>query len=176
MSLDVKGGIDREFCIWLAGFWEGEGWVSIINRKDRSRKHFVVAVSQCNKSLMEHIKNTLGVGHVYLRSESKLSKKDCWTWVVYSVRQVEFVLRLIRPYLRFRSTEVDEVLTEIEKVKSHVITHSQYSPDEVQFIRANYLEKSDKYIGDKLGRGREAIRDKRHSLGLMKFQGWKPRC
>ena len=107
----MTGSSNLEFLAWLAGFWEGEGSLSIGPSVAPNYPRARLQIKQVNKEPLELIRSKLGG---ILRVESgkgwRLGKKPIWRWVVNKRLEVIRILRLVLPHLRFRKKDVEHKL------------------------------------------------------------------
>jgi len=97
-----------ELAAWAAGFFEGEGSVTIQKRKRRgysSRFAYIlrVGVGQRDIKPLELLKTHWGGTY------HQLGDRPSWEWFISSNKASEF-LRGVRPYLKFRKDLVDLAL------------------------------------------------------------------
>lgn len=93
--------MNKEERIWMAGFIDGEGCITVHRATGRRLVNpnygLMVLVSNTNRSLLEHCQSLNG-GSI---TEKKIDAphKTCWQWVLCSDNAVNF-LKQILPYLR----------------------------------------------------------------------------
>jgi hypothetical protein len=81
---------------WVAGFFEGEGCISIkLNRKNIITLECIVG--NTDREPLVYLKRLFG-GSIRKRRKQKENHKQSWAWVV-ATRQAAVFLRRIRPYL-----------------------------------------------------------------------------
>jgi len=124
----LKSNIDERFIIWLAGFFEGDGCIHKIKKNSHYYYHFTVA--QSDKTILEYIKNQLGVGSVTLNKEEKqyagdyIYNRPFYSYQISSTIDVLELLKLLRPHIKIcrRKHSVDEAIKYLgEKIANHVI-------------------------------------------------------
>lgn len=117
---------DREFLAWLAGFWEGEGTISIRKKESRSRKAPIacahsgrlaicLAISQTDRLPLDFIQSRLGTGKIYVREHNNPRHKTAFVWVVSRKLDTLKVLRLIFPFLKFKHAKVRNAINHLEE-------------------------------------------------------------
>jgi len=111
---------------YIAGFFDGEGCVSISHRKkyrkNTPRTHLAIRMSQAFPNILYHIQKILGVGRVHKSKHiGTLNYKSVYknTFSVYSIKnQLEF-LQTILPYSKTKKEEIVVAIKFIEFVKEH---------------------------------------------------------
>ena len=176
----LKTWENEEFWAWLAGFWEGEG--SLTMHVDRSGKRSVrplLTVSQADRRPLDYIYERLKVGNVnlyikkgtqnYIKEENRVIKarKDCWIWEVESKRAVLEILEHMLPHLRFKADKVRHAISvlqdELKKVQ-----WSKWTPSEIAFLKENYGKIATSEIAKFLNRTIYSVQQKAHLLGLKR--------
>lgn len=107
---------------YLAGLFDGEGYVGIVRRKTKTRKPYYhnlqVEVANTHKPTIDRV-NKLFPGCVYSYKPTKLTRKLCWDWRVSSHNAVRF-LKTILPYLRIKRVQaVLGIQFQKEKSQAH---------------------------------------------------------
>lgn len=99
---------------WLAGFFDGEGCVSIFKIPRLEGKYIeykmTVSISQKDKRPLEAIRGWFG-GNVTLNQSSGV-----WKWT-RSAQQARIFLEAVRPYLKLKHEQVDVALAFQERKK-----------------------------------------------------------
>ena len=91
---------------YLAGFWDGEGYVGWMSKgKDVKGRKLVVGLSQKDPSILLWVMETYG-GRI------RLSKKGCHDWAT-SYKKAERFLRDIYPYVRIRKDKIKKALDKL---------------------------------------------------------------
>jgi hypothetical protein len=95
--------ISKEDLIYIAGFFDGEGCVSILKRKDKHHTDFtyslIASIAQKNPSPLEEIINLFGFGKLhYLESTKNYS-------VLFAGKFADDFLCQIIPYLRIKKDQ-----------------------------------------------------------------------
>ena len=103
---------EDNFYAWLAGFWEGEGSLTKVNKKWDMTNRYVLRISQKQISVLESIQHYLGKGYIYgerprINSHSP-SGMSIPTFYITRTDDVLYVLDKIIPYLTFRKEYVQE--------------------------------------------------------------------
>jgi len=90
---------------WLAGLFEGEGYIFYASRSWR------MGITMTDEDVIREAHRVAVVGKVYGPYEGKGNRKPSWRWQVSNRREVEQVAMMIRPYLfGRRKQQVDECL------------------------------------------------------------------
>lgn len=98
---------DRELDIaWLAGFFDGEGCISVYRVSKRDGFSLLLTVTAVNtgKEAIERACRIAGAGSVSCRRRS--GHQPLWTWRVYEGRAQE-VLRMLLPHLTVKRCEAE---------------------------------------------------------------------
>lgn len=83
---------------WLAGFFDGEGCVTICHSKTRPHAYELhVTISQGNRKILDKIKKILGYGDVYTKGET-INWKPCHMYDCRNKNAMKFLKRLL-PFL-----------------------------------------------------------------------------
>lgn len=112
----LRTDINKDFLIWLAGFYEGEGHLRINFVKSNGKKYPSVqlGITQCDKAVLEYIRDILGTGIVSLtcKEETRGHNKNCYTLVISSTVDIYYLLLMLKPYIHIESRirKSDEVL------------------------------------------------------------------
>jgi hypothetical protein len=119
----------REFYVWLAGFWEGEGCLNVTfsHRKGRSVycykngrrygpytvkrdvKKIQVVLTSTNKGILNMIMKRTKLGKIYQQKQlgNIRLKRPIYSWRIQKAEEVLLFLEKIKPYLQFRRREVE---------------------------------------------------------------------
>jgi len=131
--------IDKEFLIWLAGFFDGEGCFSInyyINKKgEKHPRRARLSISQAGErglKICKEIQSVLG-GAVRLVSKKKKNWKECYVWSVCSHDDIIRVAELILPYLRVKQDEVREKLELLKRCKEN--GRNRWTDEEIERLK-----------------------------------------
>lgn len=107
----------KEFIIYLAGFFDGEGSISIRRRLDREKSLDIrIGITQSfprGRLLLKEIQYSLGVGHVYHKEKTKRG----WHFVVTKIDDCRELLLLIVPFLKIKRSEALTAIEIINKWK-----------------------------------------------------------
>ena len=111
--------IDTKDLIYLAGFIDGEGTISILrNNRSEKRKRDIeyrpyLSVSNTNKEVLDWIVSVSGVGKVY---REKVASKACknptrgfWKYYLMGTNAIAFA-NLLLPYLRIKRLQAEILL------------------------------------------------------------------
>jgi len=90
---------------YVAGFFDGEGCITISTKKNTNYFRLTVQISQTDLSVLEWIASRFG-GSVHNHGKQKERCKKTWIWFIGSFQAHEF-LRVIRPYLIVKAERAD---------------------------------------------------------------------
>lgn len=128
-----KGG--REFWIWLAGFFDGEGSV-LLGRYIRKRDGFPrikteVLVANTSKIVMKEIAETLDMP---LYEEKRPDRKYLYTVRICKHENVSLLLEKLIPHLKVKRVQAELLyaycVSRLEKSR-----RSDYTPEELQIFK-----------------------------------------
>jgi hypothetical protein len=98
---------------YLAGFFDGEGSVSILKPLPKVHRLFV-SISSVDKGIIEWIKfNAEDIGWITKRTHDNENWSDSWKWQVSDEKAFDF-LKLIQPYIIIKQKQI-EVAEEFRK-------------------------------------------------------------
>ena len=87
---------------YLAGFFDGEGCISITKNKKRNHYNLVVTVSGTKPKIISMFEQFFG-GNVRIKLKN-FPRQQVWIWNVYGEERREF-LQIINPYLILKKEE-----------------------------------------------------------------------
>ncbi len=102
MSVQVaSGGPTIEELAWLAGYFDGDGCVTMSSASGRSTRFRYprLTIDSCDLELLEEVKRITGVTRIKTKTPSKISDRNCYTLVVDGSRAVRLLV-LIEPFMR----------------------------------------------------------------------------
>lgn len=176
---DSLSTLNSQFLSWLAGFWEGEGCLSIANETSRHPR-VCLGIAQSKdrgKKILEEIQKVFNTGHVhanYPKTGKYQSVNPVWSWQVACVRDVIFIADLLLPYMHFRGSEVKDKLERIKAIDYGRSTNP-WAIHEIEYLRKYHGKKTNAQIGKHLDREAHSVVEKAHSLGITKTQHfWTP--
>jgi len=95
---------------YLAGFIDGEGCISIIEQRRTNSPmpslHVVVAVSSCEKTILDYWAEKTGLGSVNLSTKARGNSRNGYLWQV-SARKAMGLLVMVYPYLILKKPQAD---------------------------------------------------------------------
>lgn len=120
---------------WIAGFFDGEGSVSIFKILRSNGRYteykMTVSIAQKNKIPLEFIQE------IYGGNLSQDKSNGCWHWT-RSAQQAKVFLESIRPYLRYKADQVDVALTfQNRKQQSKLCRAAKFIDEREMFKRLN---------------------------------------
>lgn len=83
--------------IWTAGFFDGEGCVSL-NRLKAGGTQRQLSLSASHEAAVRRVREVLGEGNVYYRAPRQPTHRPMWTWVASS-RGADRAAEKLLPYL-----------------------------------------------------------------------------
>ncbi len=92
---------------YLAGLFDGEGTLGYYFKTKAKNYVASLAIYNTNTEVMRWIKNTTGIGGIYL---NKGGKNAGWQWQLTSKPQIKGFLSEIQPYLIIKADQVDLLL------------------------------------------------------------------
>lgn len=91
---------------YWAGFFDGEGCISLDSRKGKRNIIFSVSIGQANPWLIQHLQFTFG-GAVKHRSIGSCgNKRPFWIWHAYA-KQALLFLEIVCPFLKIKKQEAE---------------------------------------------------------------------
>lgn len=97
--------LTRENLAWLAGFFDGEGHVSAIRRRDRAADRYAIRLSidQVSPELLERCAEITGFGKIDRREEAK--RRTIHVWRVSTFENVQAFIAMVWPWLSSKRRE-----------------------------------------------------------------------
>lgn len=164
----AKENLNREFLAWLAGFWEGEGSFTVVQKTGGP----TVTITQADRTPLDLIKNRFGVGRIANKPPVE-GYRIVYQWRLSGRREVKDVMGRMLPFMKFRKAEVEEKLRMLEGRKNFQL---KWIHDENEFLRKNFQVTSNKEMGKALGRSSKAVKIQLSRLRLLRIPGplpWK---
>lgn len=124
------------FLAWLAGFIDGEGHLSVAKKVKRGGEgrrindtityNPELHIAQTDRTALDEIVATLGVGGVFAAPRSKYNPnaRDGWQYRV-SGRNAIHIVSLVRPYLRVKQAQADALMSFPFTGRGRVYRHSE---------------------------------------------------
>jgi len=137
--LHSKQTIDKEFLIWFAGFFDGEGCFSIeyyINKKGEKRPRrvdlFIGQSGDKGLKICEEIRSVLG-GKIRINSRKEGSWNPCYIWHISNREGVIKIAEAILPYLKVKKEEVKEKLKILHRWRE--TGRKFWTPEEIALLK-----------------------------------------
>jgi len=98
---------------YIAGFLDGEGYIALLRTHWQSKTGktptyvLKISVTNTDKSVLEWIKWTTGVGGVFKKRPAKDHYLPCWEWCVCSFDSGGMLLERLYPYLRIKRNQAE---------------------------------------------------------------------
>ena len=99
---------------YIAGLFDGEGWVSLKNQNGKSYMRWKVTITNRNKGVLEVIKSQYGG-----RMRSKTKQRECWDLELDTKPTIKRFLTEIEPYLIIKKERAIKCL-ELLNIKREV--------------------------------------------------------
>ena len=135
---------------YLAGFFDGEGCISIIedgsgNNTQSPKLALTINVASCDKHILDLWASKTGIGSVYVGTKARGNVRTGYQWCASSKGAVE-LLWLIYPYLNIKKEQADVAFKFQETMGGHSgslknTRGGQRVPDDV--IQQRYLYKDE---------------------------------
>lgn len=138
---------------WIAGFFEGEGCITLQHDRRKHRIQPRICLVQKDKKILQKIKEELekvGIsGEIYIQRDNR-NKNFWWTFVIQDFISIINFIKTILPYCQFRGKKFEKKLKIIENLyqKSDLA-----KPEELEFIKNN-INLSDRKMGQQLHRSK----------------------
>ena len=145
---------NKDFYIWFAGFWEGEG--SLFRVKSRNYTMSVcqaIREDRTTEECFKIIQKKLG-GYLHFYKHQNERYLVRYDWFLYERLKIKAVLYKILPYLLIRKKDVLNALINLEKMP---IKKTRFFPTETEI---NIIRNSNGYrdAGRKLNRSHHTIK------------------
>jgi hypothetical protein len=101
--------IKRTTLAYMAGFFDGEGCISLIPRTSRGNRYRVqISISNTNEWIIQWFRFNFGGSVAFEdRREENPNWKDTWRWTITSGRQALRFLQAISPYLILKKPQAE---------------------------------------------------------------------
>ena len=97
---------------WAAGLFEGEGCMSIQDRRNR-QTGYRLSIEMTDKDIVERFQNLMGVGNITTRQRRHW--KPTYTWRMNRRDEVRRILNLLLPYFgNRRAHKALDILDDLE--------------------------------------------------------------
>ena len=92
---------------YIAGFFEGEGCISISNKNV-----LIITIGQKDKTILDKIKSYINYGHIY----SYLNKKTNQTYynLRFAGKHSLLFLKKILPYCEIKTNQINNIISKFE--------------------------------------------------------------
>jgi len=99
---------------YLAGFIDGEGYITLKRNNNKNRVYYVptIKIASTDEWIIEWIQKSYG-GHYYERKHQNKNHKDSYYWTLTGKNLKPF-LQKIYPYLKLKKTQCGLVLSKIK--------------------------------------------------------------
>lgn len=106
---------DKEFYIWLAGFFDGEGSVYIPRKSTLS---VGISIGNTNSEVIFAIHKKINIGQVCIIKHENTKWSDTYIWRVRNYRDSGTILKEMLPYLTIKNKIAREALGIISRAKN----------------------------------------------------------
>lgn len=107
---------------WLAGFWEGEGWINFVHSKAMKFPQLRISLTQNQREPLDKVKEMYGFGGVFADKYNK-----CFRYITTTSKAAQ-IAREILPYI-VNPYKRGQIISALEK-------HDQYQK-EIKDRKAN---------------------------------------
>jgi len=147
----------RDFWIWLAGFFDGEGTLCAAVSGSRPGHRYDelglrMSIANTNRGAIEFIYEKIGIGTVHRVSEhaNHLGNLPVYVWAVWGQREIVELMEKLQPFLKVKSAHASLAQKWPLGGQGCSTKHSQRLTAEEQTIRHNI---------------RNRLRDLNHGVG-----------
>jgi len=138
----------KEIAAYIAGFLDGDGSVRIQlqPRKNSFRVRTIISFAQKwgKEKELQWIRNQLKIGYLYQRNDMITELK------IEGHKEVERILRELKPYVLFKRKQVDLVLKILEMLKEGKANLLEVAKLSDKISRLNYVTTKKKYTAQYL--------------------------
>lgn len=99
---------------YIAGLWDGEGYIGITRRGNRNAIRAAMSVSISNKKYMENISNILGINFREEKSFRKVQKQRVYRINLGSQTDMLYLAKQIEPYLIMKKLQAQLLIGYLE--------------------------------------------------------------
>jgi hypothetical protein len=97
--------LSKFLIIWLVGFWEGEGCLSIKRdyyNKNTNKQHykFGFLISQKDKQFISSLQTMLGFGQSRIHTRNGFG--SCYVWELGDLGEILAIVEVIHPYIKLK--------------------------------------------------------------------------
>lgn len=112
--------LTAEDIAWLAGLFEGEGWLTIQHPTEK-KFQIPTGITMTDEDVIKHVHDLVGVGKLYgpYKPKGSIGKKMRWGWRINKVKDAVEFLSLIEPHLFNRRST---------KIKAALAAHKKFVP------------------------------------------------
>ncbi len=113
--------MNKENIIWLAGFWDGEGSITIFKHKEKNGKWKIcptLAIVNTDLNTINHIihiLDNLGTSFHIFEKKVKKEHKTCYQLNTRNIKYIKIVLDAISPFLITKKAQAELVLRYVNK-------------------------------------------------------------
>ncbi|VVB52918.1 Uncharacterised protein [uncultured archaeon] len=92
---------------WIAGFYEGEGYIGEnVHVSDSGQSRLVhLSISQTEKHVLECIRKFVGFGKVYPVTQKNKKHRKSWVYQLYGAKAIKFAKKILPKMKSKRKTK-----------------------------------------------------------------------
>lgn len=122
---------------YLAGFIDGEGYISLITHKDiRTKRRYTLdirfQIDNTNKAILERIQDLIG-GTIRLKSKSTDKWKEVYRLELKDLNRIEKVVKQILPYIFIKKEQCKLIIAYCRSRKNNI--NKGYSDKELEIVQ-----------------------------------------
>lgn len=141
----------------IAGFFDGEGTIIWVGRRRRLK----LAITNCDRSVLEKIKDFFGCGYIF---ENHCSKNPCFAWEVNKRQEIKRILSMLLPHLHVKQQRAKEIMVYL----SDSPRRCWWAKDEDDLLCEWYRKIPLSELSMKLNRPISGIKSRASKLGLTR--------
>lgn len=90
---------------WIAGFFDGEGCVSLSKCKSENSYSPKISITNTRHDILEWIRQTTGVGQVVPLADSRPQNKKSWSYRLLREEVKPFLTRIV-PFIKLKNPQI----------------------------------------------------------------------
>ena len=123
---------EKESSIYMAGFFDGEGYVGLLKRKrSETYTEYIIqaSVGQNDGAIMDWVKENFG-GHLHL-----VKRDRSYYWIISNKAALLFLKRIV-PYLKYKKSQAELAIEFFEKrPKTQHLLKEEYDRREELYVK-----------------------------------------
>ena len=125
----------KDDLVYLAGILDGEGYIGTIERNSPLAIAPRIAVCNTNKGLVTWLSKTFGGKFYPMIRNTRKNDKPCYQWIVFTLKDVLNVLKLVKSHLKFKRTQANLLVEYCTSRLARNPTTHRYSVREKEISR-----------------------------------------